>query len=375
MKIAYCYPEPLPSTAARAIQVVHTCIALARQVEQVFFYIPSDSFGEERLFSSYGSHLPKNLAVCYCKKKLGPVSSNTIFNFHLRSQLQNHRPNILITRHLKTAQALVYFSIPLIFEAHEIFSEKKSSAKRNRKIERHVFAKTKGVMCLSQGLMNALQINYPSRANFSVVPSGTQVPRNTPVRPNPKGEHLRMIYVGTTRYRWKGIDTLLKAMELLPGSFFLEIVGGFNPDDEQERRVARLINQSRLKITGHLPPGEANSRLLKADLAIIPNSGKDAISRLYTSPLKLLEAMAAGVTVVASDLPSIREVVSEDQAVLVKPDDPVALAKGISKAAFDPDLRRRLSRNAFLRVQDFSWEMRAKKIVKFAEEVLSHAAL
>jgi len=375
MKIAYCHPETLPSMVARSIQVVHTCIALAAEDQQVLFYIPSDSMEEKGLFSAYSVGLPENLATYYCKKKLGPVSSNSVFNFQLRSMLRNHRPDIIITRHLKTAQALMHCSIPLIFEAHEIFSEKRSSAERNRRIEAQVLAHAKGVMCLSQGLLNALRTVYPSIASFSVVPSGTHVPEHMPSGPNQGGKFLRMIYVGTTRYRWKGLDILLDAMEILPESISLEIVGGLNPDNEQEKKVARLINQGRLKITGHLPPEEACSRLRGADLAIIPNSGKDAISRLYTSPLKLLEAMAAGVTVVASDLPSIREIVSEDQAVLVKPDDPAALARGISKAAFDPDLRSRLSRNAFLRVQDFSWEMRAKKVVKLAEEILSHTAL
>ena len=374
MKIAYCYSEILPSNVARSIQVVNTCAALAKQVRQVIFYIPAGYCNEKHLFSFYNIKQPENLKICFCKKKWGFFSSNQIFNYSLRRAVSDNKPDIMITRHLKTADALINSHTPLIFEAHEIFSNKKSSALKNRVLENRVFAGSQGVICLTKGLSNALQNSFSSRACFSIVPSGTKVSTQVRTQPALSGKKLYVTYVGTTRYRWKGISTLMKAMVLLPEHISLEIVGDLNQIYKAEKAVLQLTKQKRLKITGHLPPNKAALHLKKAQVAVIPNSGKDIISRIYTSPLKLLEAMAEGLPVVASDLPSIREIVSEDQAVLVTPDDPGALAEGILKLFQDAGLRTRIAKNAWLRAKDFSWEKRAGRIIKMAREVLNRAS-
>jgi glycosyltransferase involved in cell wall biosynthesis len=78
--------------------------------------------------------------------------------------------------------------------------------------------------------------------------------------------------------------------------------------------------------------------------------------------------MAGGIAVVASDLPSIREIVTPNEALLVVPGCPRALADGIRHLLIDASLRRRLVENALSRVRDFSWERRAEKIVNLMHE-------
>ena len=71
----------------------------------------------------------------------------------------------------------------------------------------------------------------------------------------------------------------------------------------------------------HLPPQDIPQWLSVADVAVVPNSAKETISREYTSPLKLFEILAAGVPLVCSDLPSLRETVDESMALFAKADD------------------------------------------------------
>ena len=370
MKIAYCYPESLPSSMARSIQTINTCAALSNEVENVFFYLPAGNYDRTTMFSYYNINRPNNLKIRFLKKKIGPVSSNSFFNLSLKLALKRDKPDILITRHLKTAAALTGFPAPLIFEAHEIFSNKKQSAKQNMAIEKRVMFAVQGVMCLTKGLKNAIKNSFQTSGYFSIVPSGTRVRKIMPDKASNCKKKFRITYVGTSRYNWKGLDTLLKAMIFLPESIYLEIVGNLDKEYKTKKICSQLIDQNRLKTIGHLPHNEAIARLEKADVAVIPNSGREPIGSLYTSPLKLLEAMAAGTAIVASDLPSIREVVSKNQAILVSPDDPYALTEGILKLYDNPKLRLQLPKNAWIKVQDFSWENRAKKIVKFADEVL-----
>ena len=77
------------------------------------------------------------------------------------------------------------------------------------------------------------------------------------------------------------------------------------------------------------------------------------MARYFTSPLKLFDYMAAGAPIVASDLPTVREVLTDgDNALLVPPGRPVdALAAAIRRLLVNPGLADRLRRTAFEQVR------------------------
>jgi len=80
--------------------------------------------------------------------------------------------------------------------------------------------------------------------------------------------------------------------------------------------------------------------------------------------------MAAGVPTVASDLPSLREVVTDgDNALLVPPDDPDALASAIRRLLVNPGLAERIRRTAFGQVQAYTWDARATRIIEAFERL------
>ncbi len=82
--------------------------------------------------------------------------------------------------------------------------------------------------------------------------------------------------------------------------------------------------------------------------------------------------MAAGRAIVASDLPSIREVLQHDvSAWLVPGGDATALAAGLTALARNPDRRQRLADAARRQVAEYSWSRRAEKIEALLTEVLS----
>jgi glycosyltransferase involved in cell wall biosynthesis len=85
----------------------------------------------------------------------------------------------------------------------------------------------------------------------------------------------------------------------------------------------------------------------------------------YMSPLKMFEYMASRRPIVASDLPSIREILNENNAVLVKPGDCRDLAVNLRKVIIDKALGDNLAQQAFKDAQEYSWEKRAAKILDF----------
>jgi glycosyltransferase involved in cell wall biosynthesis len=85
--------------------------------------------------------------------------------------------------------------------------------------------------------------------------------------------------------------------------------------------------------------------------------------------LPSLEAMACGTPVVVSDRGSLPEVVGE-AGVQVNPDDPEAIAAGLSKVLSDPDRRRRLAEAGLARAARFSWERAARETLEVYRRVL-----
>ena len=75
--------------------------------------------------------------------------------------------------------------------------------------------------------------------------------------------------------------------------------------------------------------------------------------------------MASQKPIVASDLPSIREILNENNSVLVKADDQRALAEGIKKVLKNKELSDKISQRAYSEVQNYSWQKRANKILEF----------
>jgi glycosyltransferase involved in cell wall biosynthesis len=85
----------------------------------------------------------------------------------------------------------------------------------------------------------------------------------------------------------------------------------------------------------------------------------------FMSPLKMFEYMAAGRPIVATDLPSAREILDDKSAVIVKPGDAEDLARGILKVLRDEEAAAFLAENARAKVKNYSWDERVKNILKF----------
>ncbi len=168
--------------------------------------------------------------------------------------------------------------------------------------------------------------------------------------------------------KWKGVDDVLESARLLPNVQFV-LAGGMEADVERIRSAAR--DCSNLRVDGFQRSERVPVYLAAADIALVPNRSQPAISSRYTSPLKIFESMAAGVPLVCSDLPSLRSILSDDEAQFVTPDDPRALAAGISALLADP-VRRAAYRRQFLeRAGRHSWEARAESILTWMTTMTS----
>lgn len=162
---------------------------------------------------------------------------------------------------------------------------------------------------------------------------------------------------------WKGTGTLFEAAGLLPEGIEVVVIGG------EPHQVERLSEQfPSVRFLGYRPYAELANNLAAADLLVLPNTAESGISLDLTSPLKLMAYMAAQRPIVASDIPSVRELLDETSAYLVAPDSAEALAAGMSEALAAPDALMRAER-AHERVRALGWGVRAERIRGILEDI------
>lgn len=156
---------------------------------------------------------------------------------------------------------------------------------------------------------------------------------------------------------WKGHDALFGAAAFLE-DVTVAVIGA----DEQDLSSLRVAHP-RVVFVPFRPYKEVADNQAAADVLLLPNTAKNSMSARYTSPLKLFTYMASGVPIVASDLPSIREVLDESTAYLVPPDDAQALAQGIRMALTDTEGAQARASAARAKVEHYTWQKRAERIL------------
>ena len=163
----------------------------------------------------------------------------------------------------------------------------------------------------------------------------------------------------------KGVSDILRALIKLSEDIIFVAVGGSKKDIKfYEEEINRLNLSRRVILIDNVAQGDLAIYQKACDLLLMPFPYNQHYA-YYMSPLKMFEYMASKRPIIATDLPSIREVLSEKNAVIVKPDDPKELAQGIKKVINDKKLVQSMSEKAFKDVDNYTWEKRVKSILDF----------
>ena len=167
-------------------------------------------------------------------------------------------------------------------------------------------------------------------------------------------------------YAGRGGEMILKLAAQLPEMNFL-LVGG-NAED-----IARLRGNadelSNLTLPGFVPNAELPLYQAACDVLLMPyqrrvaaSSGGD-IAR-YLSPMKLFEYLASGRVILSSDLPVLREILNEENALLLPPDDATAWVAALRALAANPARAQALATQSRRDAQQYAWNTRAAQIVE-----------
>jgi len=192
------------------------------------------------------------------------------------------------------------------------------------------------------------------------------------VRPLARERPLRVIFLGRICDD-KGTFTLLDAWAALAADAEASgqgelVIAGDDEVERAERVVERLGLSSSVRVRAWLSPTETRDLLESADVLVLP-------SKMEGQPMAVLEAMAAGICVVASDVGGIPDLIENGvSGLLVPPSDVGSLTAALRTVLTDRETRRRLAEAALKRVQrEFDVRVVEREIDSLYRLVLSSA--
>ncbi len=369
-KIYYIANVRIPSERAHSIQIMKMCEAFARNGLEVELIIPdkADNLGESRIFEYYRIKNEFNIRRIRSTDFLGKTLRFGKFFYwldlltfmvglYLLPSLQNN--SVIYSRDPILLIPFLGKKCSLWAEIHDIPAF--------QFLFHWLLKRTNGVIVITSYLKEVLVKDGLETDKIIVAPdavdledlkcvlSREEVRKKLNLSQNKK----IIMYIGLFD-EWKGYRTLLEASCLLALDVQVVVIGG-------EKKQIDLLQKDYPGVIflGFRPYYALAENQLAADILVIPNSAKTPISKYYTSPLKLFAHMTSGVPIIASNLPSLKEIVDESMVNFFIPDDPKDLAKVIELVlSFKVESGEKAERSR-LEVEKYSWQNRALKIIHF----------
>lgn len=375
MEIIYIVNARIPTEKAHGYQICKMCEEFVSAGANIELWIPNRNNPiKEDLFYFYS--LKRNFTI----KKIGFFDGFRFqkylgerFSFYLQSFVFF---TILFFKNI-SRNTIIYSRNPEIIwlfrlKRHKTFYDAHIWPENKNFVFKLFLHKVKGVICNSKGTEKKFKKN--GFKNTIVAYNAVEIEKfNIYQDKNQSRRELNLpldkkiiMYAGNL-FEWKGINVIINAAELADNQkkMFFVLVGGNETD---KNKYSKIISQKSLKnitFTGYVKKGKIPFYLKTADVLILPNTSFTKESVYYTSPIKMFEYMASGAPIIASNLPSLTEILNEKNAVLVRPDSAVDMLLGINKVLTNLQFADKIKKQAYADVQKYTWRNRVKIIIDF----------
>jgi len=208
---------------------------------------------------------------------------------------------------------------------------------------------------------------------FKVVESGADLSIWKPAAQTPSHDgEVRFTFLGRL-VDWKGVDLLLEAFKAVADASTEAVlqIGGDGPLRKTlEARAAVLGIENRVRFLGHLSRQQGAETVRQSDVLVLP-------SLRECGGTVLLEAMAVGVPMVATDWGGPSQYIDDSCGIRVAPDSRESFIAGLAaamiKLAQSPDLRRQMQAGGQRRVRElyFDWDSKADRILEILSETVA----
>jgi glycosyltransferase involved in cell wall biosynthesis len=371
-KLIYIARSRIPSTRANCVQTLKMCSGFAAHipVELIAPFYPEDYRQKDALRERFALARPFEVTwvpFAHWGERFA------VRGYALAASLQARlrRARYVHTREPWSAYWLARAGMRVGFEAHHLEEDRRYPVWRKLVCEPALAPALRGIFCISKSLIEDYAAAGARRDRLRWAPDGVDLQRFDP--PLGKAEArariglpaaARIVCHSGHLYPGRGVEETIEALSSLP-DVLLILIGG-NPEDIERLRAyaAGRSGSGRVRFEGTVPNGIVPLYLWAADALVMPYTSRTPTVRAM-SPLKMFEYMAAERPIVATDFPSVREVLRDgENALLVPPDSAGEIARGLRRALEEPVLAGVIARRARRDVESFTWERRAANILE-----------
>ena len=318
-----------------------------------------------------------NLNIHMIKKSLPyPFSIPSLVLF-LKHKIIEVNPDIVHAQGsfapYSTAAALVRNKYPTLLTMHGILAKELKFHKGinfifilfiHKPNERYVVSKISNIIVVSLYVKNV--ISDMTESQIYVIQNGIDFEDIHNVQPHKSIEYPSILFVGGLS-KVKGIDTLLNAVPIIRKKILnlCVYIAGSGPEENKLKELVKELNiEENVNFLGYISENEKYSYYKSADVCVFP-------SRYEPFGIVLLEAMACGKPVVASNVGGIPFFVEEGKAGLLFESGNVEdLADKIMTILKNEELREKMGEAGRERAKEFTWDKVAERTVEVYKEIL-----
>ena len=364
MRIAAIAGSTVPSDTANSLQVMKACQALVQIGHDVTLLVPGSRNTTVDLKQHYG--LQTDFPIEWLSS-----SSRRIFTWDSVRRARALKADVIYSWFPQSAVFGLLRGMPVVFEIHiqpsGFFGP----------VWHRLFATIRGrkrLASITRALVNILERDFHMRFSgdevviapngvdlerFDSLPDPETARRETGLREGPTVMCTGHLYAG------RGADLFLALAKSLPQVRFVWVGG--RPEDIANWKLR--VESDNVTFTGFIPNRDLPLYQAAADILLMPysrsimGSSGFADSASVASPMKMFEYMAAGRAIVSSDLPVVREVLNEKNAVFCKAGETGDWRLVIESLLNDDRRRLELGERARGDAQGYTWVARAQRIM------------
>lgn len=241
-------------------------------------------------------------------------------------------------------------------------------SKKYEKLDRYIFQhlskiiwkRAKFVVANSEGLRELAYTTY-NRRDIEVIYNGVDIEM---FKPNKKEDGFVILSTSRLTER-KGLRYLIEAFAEFQKNkedVSLLFYGDGEQRDELGEMVKNLKIEKKVKFLGEVSRGEISNNIPKYHVFVLPSKNEGMSN-------SLLEAMASGLAVIATDVGGTKELVDSKNGFVVKKEDSDSIKEGLERLYNDRGLLHRMGIESRRKAESMSWESMAEEYVKLYEEI------
>jgi phosphatidyl-myo-inositol alpha-mannosyltransferase len=234
------------------------------------------------------------------------------------------------------------------------------------------YRKLDGRIAVSKPAGDFISRHFPSGNNIEIIPNGVELEKFCPAippLPQYRDDKTNILFVGRLEKR-KGLEYLLKAYRLIKPdcpNIRLIIVG---PGTRLRGKYEKMVSEADLTdviFAGGVDEKEKARYFSTADVFCAPATGHESFG------IVLLEAMATGKPVVASNISGYATVINNQvEGLLVPPKQEVPLAQALAALIKNSEQRQEMGRRGLSRAQTYGWDKVSRRVMEYYDQVLKN---